>query len=124
MAEWGSVRFDIQPVIVGLDEYGSYGRKKINSYFQQQARALESYMKREAKWNDRTYQARSGLKAEVVVDRFHNSKNQYYSISLYHTAPHGVYLELAMEKRFAILEPTVRLKGPEVISGMKGLFNG
>lgn len=123
MAEMASVRFDIEPVIVGLDRYKSYARTRINQYFNQQARSLEAYMKREARWNDRTYQARGGLKAEVIVDRFHNSRNQYYSISLYHTAPHGVYLELAMEKRFAILEPTVRLKGPDVIRGMKGLFN-
>lgn len=123
MAGTTSVRFDIEPVIVGLDKYEKFARQRINHYFTQQARSLEAYMKREARWNDRTYQARGGLRADVVVDRFHNSKNQYYSISLYHTAPHGLYLEMAMEKRFAILEPTIRLKGPDVIRGMKGLFN-
>ena len=123
MAELASVRVDIEPVMVGLKRYQIFARQRINRYFGQQARALEAYMKREARWNNRTWQARNGLRADVVVDRFGNSNNQYYSISLYHTAPHGLYLELAMEKRFAILDPTARLKGPEVIRGMKGLFN-
>ena len=66
------------------------------------------------------------IKDIILIENICNQyypKDNYYRIALKHGVIYGKYLENAMEKRFAILEPTVRLKGPDVINGMKGLLN-
>lgn len=85
-------------------------------YCETAASDLEGYMKRNRPWTDRTGQARQRLKgtAEKVDDKFR--------IALSHGVDYGIWLELAHEKRYAVLEPTVRLQGPEVVRGFRGLL--
>lgn len=113
-----SIRIDISDVIDGLDKLEFDADIKIKNYLSNSCEELEYYMKENAPWNDRTGNARRGLNAKVE-----HPKDNYYRIALKHGVIYGKYLENAMEKRFAILEPTVRLKGPDVINGMKGLLN-
>lgn len=80
------------------------------------AAELEAYMKANRPWTDRTGNARAGLKAELST-----SKAKYSNtIALSHSVWYGVFLEYAMEKRFAIIEPTIRLQGPKIVSDLQG----
>lgn len=112
------INVDISMVVGGLYKFRIFTKQKMKSYLQEQSKNLVAYMKNTAPWNDRTGNARRGLKAEVI------DSGNVIGISLQHTVDYGVYLEYAMELRFAILEPTARLKGPMVISGMSGILNG
>ena len=85
-------------------------------YAETKAKELEGYAKENRPWTDRTGDARKRLSGYVT--EIPNG----YRINLAHGVDYGMWLELAMEKRFAILEPTIKLKGPDVVKGMKDLF--
>lgn len=85
---------------------------KVTQFMTQQASMLEQYMKSHHPWTNRTGNAERGLNAKVT-----QSKKRYVTtITLAHGKDiyYGVYLEHSMGERFAIIEPTIRLKGPEV----------
>lgn len=113
-----SIKIDSKEVRAGIQNFSDETLQKVENYLGEQAEELEKFMKKNAPWNDRTGNARRGLVAKVE-----KPKNKYYRIGLKHSVKYGVYLENYMEKRFAILEPTVRLKGPEVVKGMKNLLD-
>ena len=43
-------------------------------------------------------------------------------MTLAHGKDYGIWLELANEKNFAIIEPTLRYSGPEVVEELQGIF--
>lgn len=108
---------DAESLILGFSTINQTAA--VRMYAETQAQNLISYSKNNRPWTDRTGDARKRLNAYVTTIPNGNG----YRINLAHGVDYGVYLELAMEKRFAILEPTVRLKGPEVVRGMTNLFD-
>lgn len=90
--------------------------KIIKNYMIQEAGELERYMKAYHPWQNRTGAAEAGLSAKVSS----STKNYVQTIKLSHGVPYGVYLEYSMGRRFAIIEPTMRLKGPEIVNGLQG----
>ena len=80
-------------------------------------------MKSNHPWQNRTGNAERGLYAKLT-----SSKAQYVqTINLTHGVPYGVYLENSMERRFAIIEPTMRLMGPRIVDDLSmrlGMFVG
>lgn len=113
-----SISVDIDISNVDLERFGKLTKRAVIKYLDEQSDHIENYMKKNAPWHDRTGNARRGLTAKVKgID------DNIVSINLSHSVDYGFYLEYAMELRFAILEPTARLKGPDVIRGMQGLLN-
>lgn len=82
----------------------------------QKAEDFELYMKANHPWQNRTGAAEAGLSAKVRSSRI----NYVQTMELSHGVPYGVYLEYSMERRFAIIEPTMRIKGPEIIGDLQG----
>lgn len=80
------------------------------------ARELEDYMKSHHPWRNRTGAAERGLSAKLSSSRM----KYVQTIQLSHGVPYGVYLEYSMGRRFAIIEPTIRLKAPEIVNDLKG----
>lgn len=77
---------------------------------------IESYMKSNAKWTDRTSNARNGLRA--VTDFSDGS----YAIVMFHSVPYGIWLEVRFSGRYAIIEPTVQAMGPVVMENVQHLL--
>lgn len=77
----------------------------------------EAYAKREAPWTDQTTNARNGL---FAVTDF--SGPFRYRIIVAHSVPYGVWLEVRFAGRYAILEPTVRHEGVEVMKTLQAGF--
>ena len=121
---------DVADVQNGLLRYAWASRGKLKKYLVNDVcPMLESYMKHNHKWQNRTRTAEEGLTADVV-ESAKGVKDSDYSLTVrvYHTAyhngfPYGEMLEHAYDERYAILEPTVRNKGGEVVEGMEGLLN-
>lgn len=108
------VNFDFSEVEKNLETLRKLAALRI--YAETQAANLQDYMKRNHPWQNRTFQAEKRLSATV------EEIPTGYRIVLAHGVDYGVWLELANEKRYAILEPTVRLRGPEVVQGMRNLL--
>lgn len=77
----------------------------------------ESYMRENAPWTDRTGNARSTLHAEA----FHEPPIRH-GIVCSHGMPYGIWLEIANEGRFQIINPTIDAVGQELMNGLRLLF--
>ena len=77
---------------------------------------VESYMKVNASWIDRTGNARIGLAARPFIE------GDSIGIVLYHQVPYGIYLEVRFAGRYAIIQPTIDVMGPRVMAQYQGLL--
>lgn len=77
---------------------------------------VQNYARSNAPWTDQTSNARNGLKAEPEV------KPGVYSIVLFHRVPYGIWLEVRNNGRYAIILPTVRKMGREVMAGARDIL--
>lgn len=109
-------RFDATSLLTGLAAYESKTLAATRMFAETAAKDFESYAKRNRPWTDRTSRARQGLTGFVTQTK------TGWRINIAQTVDYGIWLELANEKKYAILEPTVRLKGPEVIKAFKKNF--
>ena len=69
----------------------------------------EAAMKKNAKWNDQTGNARQSLHASV------ESSPGKHTLTLAHGMPYGIWLEVRWSGRLAIIRPTLQTLGPEVM---------
>ena len=101
-----------------LAELPTKSKAAILAIMTQEASKLEQYMKANRPWTDRTGAAKAGLIAQVSYEN-----DDELQIYLSHSVYYGVYLEYAMEKRFAIIYPTILTQGPEVINAFNNAMS-
>lgn len=109
-------KIDADKLIDGLSNLDNMARMRTRVYANTVAKDLEGYIRDNRPWTDRTGQARQRMTGYV------KETAKGFRIVIAHGVDYGIWLELAHEKRFAILEPTIRLKGPDIIKGMKELL--
>lgn len=92
----------------------------ILAYMNIKANELEQYMKANHPWKNRTGNAERGLHADVDT----SEKCYRQTITLAHGADiyYGVYLEYYYGRKYAIIEPTIRIKGPEIVNDLRGMI--
>ena len=71
---------------------------------------LQAYAQANAPWHDISGMARRGLKGGSYV------KGDKIMIYIAHQVDYGVYLELAMDKKYEILDPTIDALKAEVFA--------
>lgn len=103
---------DLRNKVAGTDERV---HKFLTSVVQLHAPRVESAAKRNAKWHDRTGNARQGLHAVA------ESSGKTHQIVLAHGVPYGIYLEVRFSGKYAIINPTIATEGPDV---MRTVANG
>lgn len=81
------------------------------------ATRVESFMKTNAKWVDRTGNARDGLNAEVKVE-----SGEKIAILLYHTMPYGPFLEVRWGGKYGIISPSIEYGAPLFIEAVGRLI--
>lgn len=84
-------------------------------YAESGAAKLEAYAKANARWQNRTGDARRRLKGDVL------SSGSTYKIRLAHGVDYGIWLELANERRYAIIEESIDAEGPDILKGFDRL---
>lgn len=90
-------------------------RAAIGAYADTAAKKMEAEAKRNAPWQDRTGNARNSIQGNF------GWQGNKAVISLSGNKEYSVYLELAHEKKYAILKPTIDRNAPEVIKGYQKL---
>lgn len=100
---------DISGMLNGLSDFESKKDAAVRMFAEQGALKLQNYARENRKWTDRTGQARQRLHG--YVGEIPNG----YRISLAHGVDYGLWLELANEKRFAIIQPTIEYVGAKQI---------
>lgn len=82
------------------------------------ASELESKMKQNRPWTDRTGMAKARLSAKVS-----QPDTNIVRITLAHGVEYGIWLELANEKNYAIIAPTINTESPKVVSDLSNLMS-
>lgn len=110
-------RMDISGLAKGLTSLESKADMAIRMYAEQGAEMLRDSAQENRKWTDRTGQARQRLHG--YVGKISNG----YRITLAHGVDYGIWLELAHEKRFAIIPQTIEYVGTfEILPGFERLL--
>lgn len=86
-------------------------------YLVTKASELQAKMKLRRPWIDRTGMAKALLNAKVS-----QPSPTVVRITLSHGVSYGIWLELANEKNYAIIAPTIRAEGPRIISDFDNLM--
>lgn len=109
------IRIDAKEVLSFLENAETKLQAAIRMFSQEGAKKFENYAKQNRPWTDRTGHARQRLTGwvETLSDRTR--------IHIGHGVDYGIYLELANQKRFAILQKTVNTVSPEILKGFKEL---
>ena len=102
--------FDMKEMKRNLGQMPTQVEKKLMKYGETAAASLQGEAQKNKPWKNRTGHARQRIKGYCV--RTENGIRIY----LAHGVAYGVYLEFAHEKRYAVIYPTLRRKGPEIIA--------
>ena len=102
---------DLTEMKENLERMPTRMEEALIKYGKTSATLLQGEAQRNRTWTDLTAQARQRIKGYCV------RTDRGIRIYLAHGVDYGVYLEFAHEKRYAIIYPTLRRKGPEIIAG-------
>lgn len=117
MAQFSGFSMNLSGLIGGLNEHEQKFKAATLMYAATEAANLEKDMKENRKWTDRTGDAKKRLKGRAYA------MPKGVRIELSHGVEYGLWLEMAMEKRYAIIAPTIRIAGPFVLEGFRDLFS-
>ena len=113
-----SIKFDAGPLLSGFDKFSTKADVAIKMYCETSALTLEGYARENRRWTDRTGHARQRLNCKCL------SLANGYRLELGHGVDYGLWLELANEKRFAIIMETINTVGNgEIMPGFERLID-
>lgn len=110
------IRMVYDTLTPGLRKFPPKVDRAISAVVDRGASKGESYMKVNAPWTDRTTLARTTLGAKAF------SENPKYVIVLFGGAPYQIWLEIAMNKKYAIIVPSLLHVGYQTMNDLRGLF--
>ena len=87
-------------------------------YSATKASEIQAKMKINRPWTDRTGMAKALLNAKVS-----QPNDNTIRITLSHGVNYGIWLELAHEKNYAIIAPTIREEGPRIVEDLNNLIS-
>ena len=105
-----SASFDASEIIRSLDVGHIRGENFISDLTTYYALQGEGYAKVNARWTDRTGNARGG-----IVGQADNSgaRRGHWEIHLAHSVSYGIWLEVRFGGRYAIIRPTLERIAPQ-----------
>lgn len=119
MAKIGGIKVDVGSInstILGLNQADSKLREGLKLLADTASKKMEQWAKENAKWVDRTSNARQGLRGEGYWE----DRNTLV-VAIMHQVDYGIWLELAMERKYAILEQALEQHKDELIKQYKKL---
>lgn len=111
-----SIRTDFSELYSWLNTTPGRAELALNQYSVNAALKLQNYARNKAPWTDRTGHARQRLTG--TSSRISSG----YRITLAHGVNYGIWLELAHEKKYAIIQPTILVNSSEVMTGLNKLL--
>jgi len=116
MARRGSFDFDslspnLQRLLPAVDA-------AVSLVFDHYEPKLETYMRSNAKWTDRTGNARASLSAE-----HHGIPMVEHTMVLYGSMPYSIWLEVRWSGKYAIIAPTMLALSPQMSADVAAAVN-
>lgn len=91
-------------------------RAAVAAVTDRRAAETQVWLRRNAPWTDRTGVARQGLFAIA------NHGKTFEEIFMAYSVTYGIWLEVANDRRFAIISPAIRIHGEALMKDMKFLI--
>lgn len=112
-----SFKMDTSSLMKAIQGMESKAQAALYMYADTSAAKLETDAKTNARWENHTGDARRRMKGSVLTQQ------NGYKLALAHGVDYGIWLELAHERKFAIIEETIRFTGTlEVLPGLAKLL--
>ena len=105
----------------GADAYVLAVRRGVHGVCQKWAAILETEMKQNAPWQDKSSNARQTLYTAVEPPTAAQIADMIELI-LSHGVTYGIFLELKNAGKFAIINPTLDQAAPRIWADIRGLF--
>lgn len=112
----GGFKLDMSGIARNLVNLKPKTMAALEVYGDSVSKEMESYAKSNRPWTDRTGDARK------LLVGFSSPLKYGVRCNVRHGVSYGIYLEMCNERRYAILEPTVKAVGPKAISGLDKIF--
>ncbi|MCD2492734.1 hypothetical protein LQE92_08845 [Lacrimispora sp. NSJ-141] len=110
--------FDMGDLKQGIVFLPDRMKKSLMGFGNTAAKDLQGKAQSNRPWTDRTGHARQRLKGYCT------ESEDGLRIYLAHGVDYGVKLEFGYEKRYAIIYPTLRKCGPEIMAGCRKILRG
>jgi len=110
-------RFDASDLQGGIEKLANRAEMEVRMYADTGKQKLEDQARKDAPWTDRTGDARKRLNS------YTEPRPNAVRIYLAHGVDYGVWLELAMQKRYAIIAPTISHMSQEIFNGLDRLLD-
>ena len=111
------IRLDASKLLANLQSAETKSQIAIKMFANEGAKKFQNYAKQNRPWTDRTGHARQRLTG--TSGKVANG----YKLALAHGVDYGIWLELAHEKRFAIIQETIQTVGSnEIMPGFQKLL--
>lgn len=116
MAKVG-IRYDDKRLRRNARNLNSNVRRQLSTVVDRRALITASDLKTQARWTDRTGAARSGLIAIPIHGRTYEEIFMAYSVT------YGIWLEIANDRRYAIITPMMRIAGEALLADCRYLLD-
>jgi hypothetical protein len=110
-------KMDFSKLLNGVTMMDVKMQLAVEMFVDTKSQEIQSTAQENAVWTDRTGRARQGLKGTYI------KTPKGYKIVLSHSVDYGMWLELANEKNYAIIEPTIKLSSPKIMRQFTGMMN-
>lgn len=112
------INYDTSSLKKNIDKMSVKFGAVVLMYSATKASELQAKMKVNRPWTDRTNMAKATLNAKVS-----QPSQNIIRITLAHGVDYGIWLELAHEKNYAIIAPTIREEGPRIVKDLNNLMS-
>ena len=112
-----SLSIDTKAVLKRLEQIQAKTRASLQIIADTAVRAMESHAKSNAKWTDRTGNARQRLKGSTRWEK------DALIAAISHNVDYGMWLELCHEKKYAILEEALNSQAQNLLEAYQRFLN-
>jgi len=112
-----TLKFKENTLVENLNEVIGRLGSVVLLYAGTKASIIEAWMKQNRPWTDQTGAAKASLNASVTT-----LDDGTVRITLSHGVAYGIWLELAKEKNFAIIDPAIKRFQAEIMEDLQGIF--
>lgn len=110
-------KFDDRKLRRNVRRFGPNFRRNLSAVTDRRAAITQADLRIGAPWTDNTGAARSGLFALAL-----HSKNAE-EIFMAYSVTYGVWLEVAHDRKYAIITPMMRIAGAALMRDLQGLLD-
>lgn len=111
------VDYDDKELRKNIKNFDKDFRHHVSAIVDRHAAITTGWLKTNARWTDRTGAARSGIAAIA------NSDKKYEEIFMAYSVNYGIWLEVAHDRKYAIITPAMRIMGEELMVSLRYLID-